>query len=213
MLHYSTYSANCDVFDIYVSANFVAVGGALLAPWLCDGLGRRKTFSVSCVIFILGVSFVVLAPSLADNMDDIYGLMMAGRVLTVTLPATLYYVYVNCTSKLFDAHPQGFGIGVGLAIDPLYIAEVSPSVFRGKLVSMSEIAINVGILLGMAADYSFLTLPDGMNWKIMLGLGLVLPTALLVMTLTIMPESPRWLIAQGSRDEAVEILRKTNHPE
>lgn len=57
--------------------------------------------------------------------------------------------------------------------------------------SMSEIAINVGILLGMAADYSFLTLPDGTNWKVMLGLGLVLPTVLLVMTLTIMPESPR----------------------
>ena len=66
------------------SANFVAVGGALLAPWLCDGLGRRKTFSVSCVVFIVGVSFVVLAPSLVNSTDDAYGLMMAGRVLTVS---------------------------------------------------------------------------------------------------------------------------------
>jgi hypothetical protein len=81
---------------------------------------------------------------------------------------------------------------VGLAIDPLYIAEVSPSVFRGKLVSMSEIAINMGILLGMAADYAFLTLPDGTDWRLMLGLGLILPSVLLVLTLTIMPESPRF---------------------
>jgi MFS family permease len=86
---------------------------------------------------------------------------------------------------------QGFGIGAGLAIDPLYIAEVSPSMFRGKLVSMSELAINFGILLGMAADYCFLTLPEGTNWRVMIGLGLILPCVLLVMTLTIMPESPR----------------------
>ena len=84
---------------------------------------------------------------------------------------------------------------MGLAIDPLYIAEVSPSRFRGKLVSMSEISINVGILLGMAADYAFLRLRDGVDWKMMLGLGLILPSILLVMTLTVMPESPRYITA------------------
>lgn len=76
------------------SANFVAVGGALLAPWLCDGLGRRKTFSVSCVIFILGVSFVVLAPSLVGNNEDAYGLMMAGRVLTVSAIVNCYHLQI-----------------------------------------------------------------------------------------------------------------------
>lgn len=59
--------------------------------------------------------------------------------------------------------------------------------------SMSEISINVGILLGMAADYAFLTLPEGTNWRVMLGLGLILPNVLLLMTLTIMPESPRYV--------------------
>lgn len=77
------------------SANFVAVGGALLAPWLCDGLGRRKTFSVSCVVFIVGVSFVVLAPSMVSNNGDAYGLMMAGRILTVsTSPSMLSFNFI-----------------------------------------------------------------------------------------------------------------------
>jgi MFS family permease len=78
-----------------LSANFVAVGGALLAPWLCDGLGRRKTFSASCIIFIVGVSFVVLAPSLVDDKNDAYGLMMFGRVLTVSCNTCLSCLHAS----------------------------------------------------------------------------------------------------------------------
>lgn len=76
---------------LFVSANFVAVAGALLAPLLCDGMGRRKTFSVSCMIFIAGVSFVVLAPSLVADNKDAYGVMMVGRVLTVSLMHCCYF--------------------------------------------------------------------------------------------------------------------------
>lgn len=104
----------------------------------------------------------------------------------------------------------GIGLGLGLAIDPIYIAEISPPKFRGHLVSMSEFAINLGILLGMAADFAFLGLPEGTDWRVMLGLGILLPSILLILTLAVMPESPRWLIANGFHEEAEIILRKTH---
>ena len=168
------------------SANLVAVLGALLAPRLCDGFGRLRTFSVSCLVFITGVMLVIGSPSMTSTP---YGPIMVGRVLT------------------------GLGIGLGLAIDPLYIAEVSPPQFRGQLVSMSELSINMGILLGMAADFAFLGLPEGTNWRLMLGMGLVMPCILFMLTLTVMPESPRWLLANERREEATHILTKTHYPE
>ena len=51
----------------------------------------------------------------------------------------------------------GLGVGLGLAIDPVYIAEVSPPKHRGRLVTWSETATNVGILLGFVSGFGFET--------------------------------------------------------
>ena len=49
----------------------------------------------------------------------------------------------------------GLGVGFGLAVDPLYIAEISPAKYRGRLVTWSEIATNVGILLGFIMGFAY----------------------------------------------------------
>lgn len=97
----------------------------------------------------------------------------------------------------------------GLSIDPLYISEVAPPSHRGHLVSFSEIAINLGILLGFIADYAFLKQNSSIGWRLMLGLGIVMPFILIILTFTIMPESPRWLLMQGRREEAIAVLQRT----
>jgi MFS family permease len=102
----------------------------------------------------------------------------------------------------------GMGVGVGLAIDPLYIAEVSPASRRGELVCWSEIAINVGIVLGFASGIFLYPIPnEDLQWRIMLSLGAILPMVMIVLVLRIMPESPRWLIAQNRIDEARDVLQ------
>lgn len=102
----------------------------------------------------------------------------------------------------------GFGVGTGLAIAPLYMAELSPKRIRGALVSLNEVAINIGILLGFVAGYVFSGLDDNVSWRWMLGIG-ALPPLIILVSLLVMPESPRWLVKYGRSSEALLVLLKT----
>lgn len=103
----------------------------------------------------------------------------------------------------------GTGVGVGLAIDPMYIAEVTPPQHRGELVSWCEVALNVGILLGFSMDLLFYNWSPGIAWRGMLLLGCIFPLGMIgVISGNIMPESPRWLVAKGRMEEAEMVLKR-----
>lgn len=104
---------------------------------------------------------------------------------------------------------SGVGIGFGVMIAPVYIAEISPSIARGSLTSFPEIFINLGILLGYVSNYSFSGLSAHISWRVMLAVG-VLPSVFIGVALFIIPESPRWLVLQNRVDEARSVLMKTN---
>ncbi|XP_057950065.1 probable polyol transporter 4 [Malania oleifera] len=106
----------------------------------------------------------------------------------------------------------GVGIGFGVMIAPVYIAEISPTVARGSLTSFPEIFINLGILLGYVSNYAFSGLPVHISWRIMLAVG-ILPSVFIGFALFIIPESPRWLVMQNRVDEARFVLLKTNENE
>ncbi|KAL3632312.1 putative polyol transporter 4 [Castilleja foliolosa] len=106
----------------------------------------------------------------------------------------------------------GVGIGFGVMIAPIYIAEISPTVARGSLTSFPEIFINFGILLGYVSNYAFSGLPAHISWRIMLAVG-VLPSVFIGFALCVIPESPRWLVVQNRVDEARHVLQKTNENE
>ena len=90
----------------------------------------------------------------------------------------------------------GVAVGLGLTIGPLYIGELAPNDIRGKLISWSELATNVGLLVAFCIGASFSGLPMDTSWRVMLALGSLLPSLLLA-CLYFMPESPRWLIVNG----------------
>ncbi|BBH00860.1 Major facilitator superfamily protein [Prunus dulcis] len=106
----------------------------------------------------------------------------------------------------------GVGIGFGVMIAPVYIAEISPAIARGSLTSFPEIFVNLGILLGYISNYAFSGLPVHMSWRVMLGVGII-PSVFLGFSLFVIPESPRWLVMQNRIEEAKIVLTKTNESE
>ncbi|KAJ4759567.1 Major facilitator superfamily protein [Rhynchospora pubera] len=103
----------------------------------------------------------------------------------------------------------GVGIGFSASISAIYVAEISPAITRGTLVSLPEICINIGILLGYISNFAFSGLPQHYNWRIMLGIG-ILPAVFNGITFYIIPESPRWLVMQNRLEEARSVLVKVS---
>ncbi|MQL90899.1 hypothetical protein Taro_023511, partial [Colocasia esculenta] len=101
----------------------------------------------------------------------------------------------------------GVGIGFGVVIAPVYIAEISPAIARGAFTSFPEIFINLGILLGYISNYAFSGLSVHISWRVMLGVG-ILPSVFIAFALFVIPESPRWLVLQNRIDEARLVLSR-----
>lgn len=99
----------------------------------------------------------------------------------------------------------GFGIGMISAVAPIYISEISPARLRGTLVSYNQLAIVIGILIAYVVDYILLNHED--NWRLMLGFPLIF-SIIYIMLLTILPESPRWLYANGDKEKTKQIISK-----
>jgi SP family arabinose:H+ symporter-like MFS transporter len=96
------------------------------------------------------------------------------------------------------------GIGVGLAsvVAPMYISEMAPARLRGRLVSLNQLAIVTGLFLAIVISYA---LSAGGHWRWMFASTLV-PIIVWLCTLTVLPESPRWLVAKNREEEAMHLL-------
>jgi len=103
----------------------------------------------------------------------------------------------------------GLGVGFASVVAPLYAAEMAPKRLRGRFVSTYQLAITVGIFFAYLADDA-LTGSD--RWRLMFALA-VIPGAALVVGFLVMPESARWLLKMGRREEARASLVKVDGPE
>jgi sugar porter (SP) family MFS transporter len=104
---------------------------------------------------------------------------------------------------------QGYGVGAGLLISPMFISEIAPPQFRGSLVTLSEVSLSLGVLLAYVGNVALAGLPN--QWRWMLRLGAV-PGVLLTLRIAFLPESPRYLVSKGKHDEARDVLRMVMDP-
>lgn len=102
----------------------------------------------------------------------------------------------------------GLGVGAAAMVSPMYIAEIAPAKWRGRLVSFYQLAIVFGILAAYFVNYFF----DGSganNWRWMFA-SQAAPSLLFFLLLLLVPETPRWLIMKEKVNAAREVLKKTS---
>jgi MFS transporter, SP family, xylose:H+ symportor len=113
------------------------------------------------------------------------------------------------------------GIAIGLAsnVSPLYIAEISPAAWRGRLVSVNQLAIVCGILAAQIANWLIAeNVPEGgkvlaQSWNVQFGwrwmfTAVAVPAMIFFVLALLIPESPRWLVSANRKDEARRVLAR-----
>lgn len=102
----------------------------------------------------------------------------------------------------------GLAIGAASVVIPIYIAEVSPARFRGRLVALNQLNIVLGILIAFLSNYSIAHLAQQETaWRWMFGIVTV-PSALFLLVTLLLPESPRWLAIHGQGARAIVVMEK-----
>lgn len=99
----------------------------------------------------------------------------------------------------------GFGVGSAAMIVPLYLSEIAPARFRGRVVGLNNSSICFGGVIAYAIGAAFAHVNHG--WRYMVGLGGV-PSLILACLLPFCPESPRQLVAKGRLDEARNVIQR-----
>lgn len=102
----------------------------------------------------------------------------------------------------------GLGVGAAAMVSPMYIAETVPARLRGRLVSLYQLAIVLGILLAYFSSYGFAGVGEN-NWRWMFA-SQAAPALLFLGLLFLVPESPRWLARKGLWDDALAVLIHLN---
>ncbi|UWZ34103.1 sugar porter family MFS transporter [Dactylosporangium roseum] len=102
----------------------------------------------------------------------------------------------------------GLAIGTSSLVVPTYIAEMAPRETRGRLVSLQQLMITVGIFVSYLVGFAF---SPSHGWRWMLGLAAV-PAAVMLLGLLGLAESPRWLLSRGREDEARTVMLRSRSP-
>lgn len=203
-----------------VKSTIVAALGGLLFGFdtaVIAGTTRALTETYQLTPRSLGLTVA------AALLGTILGAMFAGipgdrwgRRDSLRVMAVLYMVSaLGCAfawdwySLVFFRFIGGLGIGGSSVLGPMYIAEIAPAKWRGRLVGLFQFNVVFGILLAYFSNYVIGLAGFGAaEWRWKLGVSGI-PAALFMLMLFGIPRSPRWLVKKGRVPEARDVLRLT----
>jgi MFS transporter, SP family, arabinose:H+ symporter len=159
------------------------------------------------------------AGGLADRHGRRRNLMLAAII--VLIGVCVCSVGSSSSGLIASRFAGGVGIGIASMICPLYIAELAPARLRGRLISLYQLAITIGIVAALGSNAVVLQVWDAAlrpsallqalhldaAWRVMFAVQMV-PAAAFVLLCLALPESPRWLLQRGRVAEAAVILRR-----
>lgn len=158
--------------------------GALLAGKLAERFGRKKALCIAAVLFIVSIAGVALCHSFTT--------FVIFRML------------------------GGVGVGLASVVSPMYMSEVAPKDMRGRAVGMQQFAIVLGQSAVFFSNYLIARghTPDwimDVGWRWMFCVGIV-PCVAFLITVFIIPESPRWNVINGFEDKAFKTFSRISDP-
>lgn len=161
--------------------------GALAAGPLADKFGRRAIMIVTAIIFAVSA----FGSGIADSSAEF-----------------IFY-------RLFG----GLGIGAASVLAPAYIAEVAPASLRGRLATLQQLAIVLGLFAAFLSNYLIANAAGGAEGILMLDLAAwrwmfwaeLVPAGLFLIGVLFIPESPRYLVAQGKLKHAKTVFNKISN--
>jgi len=228
----TTHAEHFNIAYIYAISLVAALGGLLFGyDWVVIGGAKpfyekvfhltdpsQQGWAMSCALIGCLVGALV-SGSLSDRCGRKPLLIAAGLVFAVssigTAMAPSFALFVPWRIM------GGLAIGMASSLSPMYIAEVAPSQYRGRLVSLNQLTIVIGILLAQVvnwliakpvpADATALQILQSWNgqvgWRWMFGVTAV-PAVLFFLSMFVVPESPRWLAKNGAREKAKRVLSR-----
>ena len=165
---------------------------------------------------------MLAAGPLSDRLGRRAVLVMAGALYALSALASA--LAVDLTTFVVARMIGGLGVGASLIVGPMYLAEIAPAKSRGRLVSLNQLNIVIGISTAFFSNYLLLQLAqsssswvawlhlDSAPWRWMLAVE-VFPALLFFLALWFVPQSPRWLIMHGREREATDVLSMLYAPE
>jgi SP family sugar:H+ symporter-like MFS transporter len=212
-------------------ATAAAVGGFLfgfdssVVNGAVDAIQGRFALSAGVTGFVVAVALLGCAGGawaggrLADRW---------GRTRVMVLGGVLFFVAAIGSAFAFALWELavwrivgGAGIGIASVIAPAYIAEIAPAAIRGRLASLQQLAVTLGIFVALLSDALFATTAGSATQASLFGLAAwrwmflvaVVPGAVYASLALRIPESPRYLVAVGRRDEALAVLASILGPD
>ena len=194
-----------------------ALGGLLFGFDTAVIAGATQALKVLYQLSPLGEGFTVasalvgtvIGSMLAGIPGDRYGRRdsLRGMAVLYVVSALGCALAWNWTALVIFRFIGGLAIGGSSVLGPMYIAEISPAKWRGRLVGLFQFNVVFGILLAYLSNYVLGTMGFGAaEWRWKLGVTAV-PAAFFFLMLFGIPRSPRWLVKKGRIDEAREVLR------
>ncbi len=203
---------------IVLSAAGAALGGLLFGFDTAVISGATAALQTRFALSDASLGFTVASALVGTVIGSLVAGIPADRFgrKAVMLTVAVCYVASSLGTGLASSWPMlltfrllgGLAIGAASVVTPIYIAEVSPARFRGRLVVLNQLNIVLGILIAFLSDYLVAgLLPPAVAWRWMFGI-VAAPSALFLAVSFVIPESPRWLALKGRDQAAVAAMRR-----
>ncbi|WP_370882741.1 sugar porter family MFS transporter [Kineosporia succinea] len=181
------------------------ISGALLQIGDDFDIGSGWEQVIAASILVGAVIGALTCSHLAERRGRRGTLLLVGIVFVVgaTAAALAPSPILLSLSRLV----LGFAVGGATQTAPVYVAELAPTAYRGRLVLFFQIAIGVGIVIATIVGAS-----EAVAWRLAIGIAAV-PAALMFLLMLRLPESPRWLLRGGDPEGARAALQRVRHPD